>query len=49
MNERIVDRYGSPVQQSLTMRPEDYVGLNISRLMLGVVLDVYPADDERKP
>ncbi len=47
MNERIVDRYGSPVQQSLTMRPEDYVGLNVSRLMLGVVLEVYPADDER--
>lgn len=47
MSERIVDRYGNPVQQSMTMRPEDYVGLNVSRLMLGVVLEVYPADDER--
>lgn len=47
MTERIVDRYGNPVQQSMTVRPEDYVGLNVSRLMLGVIMEVYPADDER--
>lgn len=47
MKERTVDKFGSPVQQSMTMRPEDYVGLNLSRLMLGVILEVYPADDER--
>lgn len=47
MRERTIDRYGSPVQQSLTLRPADYVGLNISRLMLGLILEVYPADDSR--
>jgi len=47
MNERIVNNLGNPVQQSMTVRPEDYVGLNLTRMMLGIVLDVYPADDER--
>lgn len=44
---RTVDSRGYPVQQSMTVRPEDYVGLNLTRMMLGVVLEVYPADDER--
>lgn len=45
--DRIIDGSGSPVQQSMTARPQDYVGLNLTRTMLGVVLDVTPANDER--
>lgn len=47
MRERIINNYGSPVQQSMTLRPADYTGLNLSRLMLGLIIDVYPADDPR--
>lgn len=46
MAERTVDRSGRPVQQSMTARPQDYVGMNVSRPMLGVILDVKPADNE---
>lgn len=46
MTERIINPRGNPVQQSMTLRPADYAGLNISRLMLGVVLDVLPADNQ---
>lgn len=35
---------GTPIQQSLTIEPQDYAPMNVSRLMLGVVLAVYPAD-----
>lgn len=44
---RAIDRRGTPVQHSMTVRPEDYTSLNLTRMMLGVVLDVFPADDER--
>lgn len=37
---------GTPVQQSMTQDPHDYRAQNLDRLMLGVVLSVYPADDE---
>jgi len=47
MNDRIIDSTGLPVQQSMTARQQDYVGLNLTRTMLGVVLDVTPANDER--
>lgn len=46
MTERTIDRHGAPVQQSMTARPQDYTSLNISRMMLGVVLSVFPSDNE---
>lgn len=37
---------GTPIQQAMTQDPFDYRAQNMSMLMLGVVLDVYPSDDE---
>lgn len=35
----------TPIQQSLVMHPADNTHLRVNRLMLGVVLDVFPSDD----
>lgn len=37
---------GTPIQQSMTQDPADYRDQNLNILMLGVVLEVYPSDDE---
>lgn len=41
-------RYSSPdrtvIQSSMTMLPEDYADLGVHTLMLGIILDVLPAD-----
>lgn len=41
-----VNADGTPIQQSMTQDPFDYQAQNLNTLMLGVVLDVYPSDDE---
>lgn len=42
---RIVDTYGSPVQQSLTLNPADFSALNFTKPVLGIILNVNPADN----
>lgn len=37
---------GTPIQQSMTQNPMDYRAQNLDRLMLGIILSVYPSDDE---
>lgn len=44
MDRPVYTTEGTPVQQALTVRPEDYNVMNMSRLMLGVILNVYPSD-----
>ena len=36
----------TPIQQSMTMDPADYRGMNVNKLMLGVVLSVGTADSQ---
>lgn len=47
MMERIIGSKGRPVQQSMTLRPEDHVNLHVARPMHGLVLEVFPADNEQ--
>ena len=43
----IIGRDGTPIQQALTVEDQDYRGVKqLHRLMQGVVIDVFPADDE---
>jgi hypothetical protein len=44
---RTVGRNALPVQQALTASAKDYAGLNITRLMQGIVLEVNPSDSNR--
>lgn len=43
---RIVNGYGETVSQSLTINPRDYVSLNFTKTVLGIILSVNPADNE---
>lgn len=42
----IVNPYGEPVQQSLTVNPRDTSALSVSNTILGVILSVNSADDD---
>ncbi len=37
---------GTPIQQAMTQDPEDYLAQRVYQMMLGVVMEVYPSDDE---
>ena len=37
---------GTPIQQSMTQDPHDYRSEDLHRSVLGIVLSVYPSDDE---
>lgn len=43
---RIVNGYGEPVSQSLTINQRDYVSLNFTKTVLGIILAVNPADND---
>lgn len=43
---RIVNSYGEPVQQSITVNPRDVSALNVTKTILGVVLSVNSADND---
>lgn len=43
-HDRIINSYGEPVQQSMTVNSRDTVMLNTYKLMLGVVLEVHASD-----
>lgn len=46
-HHRIINSYGEPTQQSLTVDRRDYTALNFTRFVLGLVLDVNPSDSDR--
>lgn len=46
-HDRIINIYGEPVQQSMTINRRDVVMLNTYKLMLGVVLEVTPSDSSK--
>ena len=46
-HQRIVNRYGETTQQSLTLDPSDYPALNFNTLVLGLILNVNPSDNNK--
>ncbi|NJL53738.1 hypothetical protein HC928_00435 [bacterium] len=44
--KRIHNSYGEPIQQSLTVEGRDHTPLNTTKAVLGVILEVHPADSD---
>jgi len=42
--QRPINQHGIPIQQSLTVNPDDYIAYRVDRTMLGVILTVHQSD-----